>query len=77
MSKKLFPMVVLSDRSVSAFIFRGGDLLARGFSRNIIHPKILNWRLPNQTATAADPLLNTDGSTLLNTDGSTLFNTGA
>ena len=67
MSKKLYPHIFLSTSKATG----------NPFSRFIIRPKILNWRLPDQTAPTADPLLNTDGETLLNTDGETLFNTGS
>lgn len=66
MSKKLFPSIFLSSKE-----------LVRTFSRHVFKPKIINWRLPDQTSPVAEPLLNTDGETLLNTDGETLFNTGA
>ena len=74
MSKKLFPMVMLSTNSASAFVFKGAEIVARPFSRLVFKPKILNWRIPNLTA---ESLLNTDGEKLLNTDGESLFNTGA
>lgn len=77
MSKKLFPFISLSTNSASVFLFTGATVLARPLVRNIFKPKIINWRLPDQTSPVADPLLNTDGEELLNTDGETLFNTGA
>lgn len=78
MSKKLYPFVVLpSASSASAFLFKGAEIVARPFSRLTFKPKILNWRLSDQSPSDAEALLNTDGETLLNTDGETLFNTGA
>ena len=65
-SKKLYPNVFLPAVGLS-----------RVFSRFTFKPKIVNWRLGDQTTAAAEELLNTDGETLLNTDGESLFNTGS
>ena len=66
MSRNLYPKIYLPTVGVS-----------RNFARFLNKPKILNWRIPDQTRADAEELLNTDGETLLNTDGESLFNTGA
>ena len=51
MSKTLYPIIYLpSSTSVKVFLRTGEKIFARLFSRPIFKPKILNWRLPDQTA---------------------------
>ena len=51
MSKKLYPIIYLpSSTSVKVFLRTGEKIFARLFSRLTFKPRILNWRLPDQTA---------------------------
>ena len=53
MSNKLYPIVYLpTTKSANVFLRAGDQILARLFSRPFIKPKILNWRLPDQTVVA-------------------------
>ena len=71
MSNKLYPIVYLPlTKSANVFLRAGDQILARLFSRPFIKPKILNWRLPDQTAIVGGAFDFMDGSSFDFMDGS-------